>query len=110
MLTAPTVSEQQIREFERDGFLVIRGAFTGEDMVDMEFVPCPTGSADVMFFDSYAPHASDPNMSERSRRVYYATYNGRSEGDHMARYHADKHKNFPPDIDREPGKEYVFRV
>jgi hypothetical protein len=24
--------------------------------------------------------------------------------------YADKHKNFPPDIDREAGKEYVFRV
>jgi hypothetical protein len=28
----------------------------------------------------------------------------------MAQYYADKHKSFPPDIDRDPGKEYVFRV
>lgn len=83
---------------------------TDEEIEDMEFVPVPTEPGDVVFFDSFAPHGSDPNMSDSIRRIYYATYNRASAGDHMARYYADKHKNFPPDVDRDPDKDYVFRV
>ncbi len=83
---------------------------TDEDMADMEFVLCPTGPGDIVFFDCYAPHASEPNLSDKIRRIYYATYNRLSDGNHMAHYYADKHKNYPPDIDRDPAKEYVFRV
>ncbi len=83
---------------------------TEQDMVGMEFAPCPTRSGDLVFFDSYAPHGSEPNMSDTTRRLYFATYNRRSAGDHLARYYADKRKAFPPDIEREPGKDYVFRV
>lgn len=83
---------------------------TDEDMADMEFVFCPTGPGDVVFFDCFAPHASEPNLTDETRRIYYATYNRLGDGDHMAQYYADKHKNYPPDIDRDPAKEYVFRV
>ena len=44
------------------------------------------------------------------RRVLYVTYNRASEGDHRAAYFADKRKSYPPDIEREPGRTYVFRV
>ena len=81
-----------------------------DDMKGMSFEPVPTEPGDVVFFDCYAPHASEPNMSDAIRRIYYATYNRASAGDHMAQYYADKHKNFPPDIDRDPNQEYVFRV
>ena len=60
--------------------------------------------------DCYAPHASEPNRSKLSRRLYYVTYNRLSAGDNLDRYYADKHRSYPPDIEREPGKEYVFRV
>lgn len=83
---------------------------TEADMTGMRFVSCPTEPGDIVFFDCYAPHASEPNKSDRLRRLYYATYNRVSAGDHMARYYADKHKNYPPDIERDPKKEYVFRV
>ena len=83
---------------------------TEDDMADMEFVLCPTKPGDIIFFDCYAPHASEPNLTDQPRRLFYATYNRLSEGDHLAQYYADKHKNYPPDIDREPGKDYVFRV
>ncbi len=76
----------------------------------MKFVSTPTAPGDAMFFDSYAPHRSGPNMTDKSRRVLYVTYNRASQGDHRARYFADKRKSFPPDIEREAGKEYVFRV
>ncbi len=81
-----------------------------KDMAGMELVSAPTKPGDVAFFDSYAPHGSDPNMSDKIRRLYFATYNRLSAGDHLARYYADKRKSFPPDIERDPDKEYVFRV
>jgi ectoine hydroxylase-related dioxygenase (phytanoyl-CoA dioxygenase family) len=83
---------------------------TDEDMAGMEFVHYPTRPGDVVFFDCYVPHASEPNLTGNIRRMYFATYNRLSEGDHLERYYADKHKNFPPDIERIPGREYVFRV
>jgi len=83
---------------------------TDADMAGMEFKPAPTEPGDIVFFDNYAPHQSQPNMSDDLRRIYYATYNRLSEGRHMAQYYADKHKNYPPDIDRAPDREYVFRV
>jgi len=83
---------------------------TDAEIARMDFALYPTAPGDAMFFDSYAPHRSGPNMSDRQRRVLYVTYNRASEGDHRARYFADKRKSFPPDIERTPGKRYVFRV
>lgn len=81
-----------------------------EEIADMDFVPVPTEPGDVVFFDSYAPHSSEPNMSDDIRRIYYATYNGASKGDHLEQYYADKYANYPPDIDRDPERKYVFKV
>jgi hypothetical protein len=83
---------------------------TEDDLPDVSFVPCPTAPGDVVFFDSFVPHRSGPNPTPEPRRVLYVTYNRRSEGDHRVRYYADKRKSFPPDCEREPGKEYVYRV
>ena len=76
----------------------------------MNFQPVVTEPGDAIYFDSYAPHMSDPNMTDQPRRLYFATYNRLSEGDHLAAYYADKRKSFPPDIERVAGKEYVYRV
>ncbi|NQV55102.1 MAG: phytanoyl-CoA dioxygenase family protein [Rhodospirillales bacterium] len=76
----------------------------------MEFVSCETKPGNIVYFDCYTPHMSKPNLSNKMRRLYFATFNKKSEGDHLATYYADKHKNYPPDIERETGKDYVFRV
>ena len=65
---------------------------------------------DAVFFDSYAPHRSQPNRTDQARRVLYITYNTRSEGDSREQYYADKRKNYPPDIERNPDKNYAFKV
>ena len=77
---------------------------------DLDLQPVPTQPGDVIFFDSFVPHASAANFTALPRRVLYLTYNLASEGDQRARYFADKHAAFPPDIDRDPDKVYVFRV
>jgi 2-aminoethylphosphonate dioxygenase len=80
------------------------------EMKGFSLVPMPTEPGDVLFFDSYAPHASKANMTNRPRRVLYLTYNAAAEGDHRARYFAEKRESFPPDVERRPGIEYKFRV
>jgi 2-aminoethylphosphonate dioxygenase len=81
-----------------------------EVMAEMNPVPLTARRGDAVFFDSYVPHGSKPNLTERPRRALYVTYNRASEGDQRARYFAEKHKSFPPDIDRDPKKTYVFKV
>lgn len=76
----------------------------------MDVVSCPTEPGDAVFFDSYAPHGSGPNLSDVQRRVLYVTYNAASAGDHRVQYYADKRKSYPPDIERAPDKTYVYRV
>ncbi len=82
----------------------------GGDLDGTEFVPVPTEPGDTVFFDSYAPHRSEPNLTDAPRRVLYATYNKLSEGDHRTQYYADKRLSYTPDIEREPGKDYVYKV
>ena len=76
----------------------------------MEFTPIPTKPGDLIFFDSFTPHKSASNRSKFPRRIYYATYNGISAGDNLRQYYSDKHKSYPPDIDRVKGKKYEFKV
>jgi hypothetical protein len=83
---------------------------TAGDMAGFALAPVPTRPGDVLFFDSYAPHASKPNLTGDPRRILYLTYNRAADGDHRARYYADKRASFPPDVDRVPGREYRFRV
>jgi hypothetical protein len=51
---------------------------------------------DVVFFDSYVPHGSPPNTSNRPRRNIYLTFNRQSDGDLRMRYYRDKWANYPP--------------
>ncbi len=83
---------------------------TDDDMRRLGGRAVPTQPGHAVFFDSYTPHASAPNLTAERRRVLYITYNRRSAGDHRVRYYADKRKSFPPDIERDPNRTYTFRV
>jgi ectoine hydroxylase-related dioxygenase (phytanoyl-CoA dioxygenase family) len=80
------------------------------EIAELALVPVPTQPGDVVFFDSYVPHGSKPNLTRERRQVLYVTYNRASDGDHRTAYFADKRTSFPPDIERLPGVEYRFRV
>lgn len=80
------------------------------DDSSLGLVPVPTEPGDVIFFDSFVPHASKPNLTNQPRRILYLTYNRAEDGDHREQYFADKRKDFPPDIERDGSKVYVFRV
>lgn len=68
-------------------------------------IECQTG--DVILFDSYLPHYSEPNRSKGARRALFITFNKLSEGGFMRKaYYQDKREKFPPDCERDPNKDY----
>jgi len=83
----------------------------GPEVVDsLTWELVPTKPGDVIFFDSYVPHRSAANLTNKPRRVLYSTYAKALEGDWRDRYYSDKRKSFPPDIEREAGKVYEYKV
>ncbi len=81
-----------------------------EQLQGVEFIKLPTEPGDTVFFDSFAPHRSAPNLSDKRRRILYITYGRASDGDRRERYFADKRRNYPPDIERDPDKKYEYKV
>ena len=97
--------------YHKDGLLgTMWSPLTEDDLKGVEFKAYTTEPGDAIFFDSYAPHQSAPNETNQPRRVLYTTYNKLSEGDHLAQYYADKRKSYPPDCERDPNKDYSFKV
>ena len=83
---------------------------TDEDTGQMPYQPIHCQPGDAVFFDSFAPHRSVPNRTDQARRVLYITYNRASAGDSREQYYQDKRKSYPPDIERDPDKDYSFKV
>jgi ectoine hydroxylase-related dioxygenase (phytanoyl-CoA dioxygenase family) len=65
---------------------------------------------DVIFFDSYVPHGSPANTSQRSRRNVYITFNRQSAGDLRRRYYADKWASYPPNARDQARESGTYRV
>jgi 2-aminoethylphosphonate dioxygenase len=61
-----------------------------------EYMLLEADPGDVIFFDSYVPHGSPANTSNRSRRNIFLTFNKQSEGDKREAYYADKWAIYPP--------------
>jgi ectoine hydroxylase-related dioxygenase (phytanoyl-CoA dioxygenase family) len=82
------------------------------ETLNWEYVETEPG--DIVLFDSYIPHKSDANVSDRPRRALYITYNRTSEGNYREEYYKEKRAVFPPDVERDPNKVYgdsgVFNV
>ncbi|HKX55073.1 MAG TPA: phytanoyl-CoA dioxygenase family protein [Xanthomonadales bacterium] len=83
---------------------------TDKDTGGKKYVAIHCQPGDAVFFDSFAPHRSAPNHTRQARRVLYITYNKLSEGDSREAYYAAKRQSYPPDIERDPDKDYRFRV
>lgn len=95
----------------KEGLLAEMWAPIPDEMIaSFDKLACPTKPGDAVFFDSFIPHGSGPNVTDRPRRILYVTYGKAAEGDHRVQYYADKRKNYPPDVEREAGKQYVFKV
>lgn len=83
---------------------------TAEDTGHKPYVAVHCQPGDAVFFDSFTPHRSAPNRTAAARRVLYITYNRASAGNSREKYYADKRRNYPPDIERDPDVDYAFKV
>ena len=92
----------------REGLIGEEWAPLAED--ELALVAVPTAPGDVIFFDSFAPHASKPNRTADPRRILYLTYNLAQHGDHRLQYFAEKRASFPPDVERDGSRTYHFKV
>ena len=68
------------------------------------------GEGDLVFFNSYVPHFSFSNNSNKSRSQIYLTYNKKKDGNFRLKYIKDKRKTFPPNNERSPNKKYSYKV
>lgn len=77
------------------------GAMSSKVEDTFKWEPIQTTPKDILIFDSYAPHRSGPNNSDKSRRIFYFTFNKISDGLFYEEYNKKKRIEFPPDIERE---------
>jgi ectoine hydroxylase-related dioxygenase (phytanoyl-CoA dioxygenase family) len=104
-------SLEMIPGMHRQGLLGAMWApLTDDDTHHAAYEPVHCQPGDAIFFDSFAPHRSRPNRTDKARRVLYITYNRLSEGDSRAQYYMEKRQSYPPDIERDPDKDYAFKV
>jgi hypothetical protein len=81
----------------------------------MNWVPVDADLGDILVVDSYVPHRSDVNTTNFTRRNIYITYNPASQGNFREKYYELKRASFPPEVERDPNKDYsegakVFNV
>lgn len=83
------------------------GAITPSWESSHEWLPVPLEPGDLLIFGSHLAHRSGPNKTDTSRNSVYATYHGRSDGEDLRKkYYEDRRAKFPPDHEREEGKDY----
>jgi ectoine hydroxylase-related dioxygenase (phytanoyl-CoA dioxygenase family) len=75
-----------------------------------EYVLLEADPGDVIFFDSYVPHGSPANTSDKSRRNIFLTFNRQSDGDMRERYYRDKWSSYAPNHVDEARPEESYRV
>ncbi|KKK12542.1 hypothetical protein ARAM_003073 [Aspergillus rambellii] len=73
-----------------------------------EWVSVPLEPGDVLIFGSHLAHRSAENKTDKGRASLYATFYPRSQGEDLReRYYRHRMENFPPDHEREEGKDYA---
>ncbi|CAK4030910.1 Hypothetical predicted protein [Lecanosticta acicola] len=84
-----------------------RGRISDDWVAAHTWIPVELDSGDLLVFGSHLAHKSAPNRTETPRASVYATFHTKTDGEDLrARYYADRRKNFPPDHERIPGKDY----
>ncbi|MEM1335241.1 MAG: phytanoyl-CoA dioxygenase family protein [Actinomycetota bacterium] len=71
-----------------------RGRLTDDVVAALDWEPVEVQPGQIVAFDSYTPHYSETNQTDRPRRTLYLTYNAASRGDFRDRYYANKDAEF----------------
>jgi ectoine hydroxylase-related dioxygenase (phytanoyl-CoA dioxygenase family) len=68
----------------------MHGSIKPELCENITWLPIVAEPGDVVFFNSYVPHYSEPNKSGNSRRAFFFTHNRLREGEHRSAYYHAK--------------------
>jgi hypothetical protein len=90
------------RELELDE----AGQVTAAELGNLRFEPAPIRSGDAIVFNGLVPHRSAANHSGSPRRALFLTFNPKKQGDKRAEYYEAKRRFFPPEDQREAGRDY----
>lgn len=71
-----------------------RGRVAEAHAAGLDWRPVEVEPGDVLWFDSYTPHYSETNTTDRPRRAIYLTYNAAADGDWRSTYYDDKASEF----------------
>jgi 2-aminoethylphosphonate dioxygenase len=82
------------------------GQIKASEIADLRFEPVPVRPGDAIVFDGLVPHRSSPNTSGSPRRALFLTFNPRAQGDRRSAYYQAKQQVFPPEDQREAGRDY----
>ncbi|KAH8697403.1 hypothetical protein BGW36DRAFT_378633 [Talaromyces proteolyticus] len=75
---------------------------------EQDWVSVPLEAGDVLIFGSHLAHRSADNNTDKQRASLYATFHSKSDGLELRqKYYAHRRANFPPDHEREEGKDYA---
>lgn len=66
------------------------GSIKPEICEKITWLPIIAEPGDVVFFNSYVPHYSEPNRSGQSRRAFFFTHNRLREGEYKSAYYYTK--------------------
>lgn len=85
----------------------VDGSIKKEIAETLQWTPIECKTGGIILFDSYLPHYSEANRSNKPRRAIFITFSKFSEGGVMREaYYQDKREKFPPDCERDPNKDY----
>ena len=87
-----------------------KSAIPKEICKKFKWIKIPTNPRDILIFDSFTPHKSKKNTSNKMRRIMYLTYNFKKDGDLKEEYFLDKRKKFPPNFERKKSKKYKYLI
>ena len=69
------------------------GTLRAEQVARFAWEPVLAAPGDLIVFDSFIPHRSEPNRSVHNRRVMFFTFNLATDGDHYATYYRAKRED-----------------
>lgn len=71
----------------------LHGSIQPEYLTDVVWLDLLTSPRDLVLFDSYLPHYSEPNNSLEPRRAFFITHNRLIEGEHRRAYYFAKRED-----------------
>lgn len=70
------------------------GDILAEICENLKWKPVPTERGDVVIFDSYVPHHSEPNRSQSPRQTMFFTFNAMRDGNWYESYYQSKRAEY----------------